>query len=165
MTLTLADEVLMIRAQLDYVLERLVGNPALGERPVNWAALDAQHAAEQWATLTDWTAWLRDRYQLHEAVPACWYAHGPLVEELSALRSAWVGSYLNPDAQPGDGTAWHGLLDDALQRIKNWDRTGCADGTHRPNQPLPDDTDHHHREQTIHADLAGREVPQATDQE
>lgn len=156
MNLPLVDEVVLIRAQLDYVLERLADNPAMGERPVNWAALDAHHAAEQWGLLTDWTDWIRDRYQLHETIPACWYAHGPLVEELSALRSAWVGTYLDPEARAGDGSAWHDLLDRTLHRIKRWDRTGCADGTHRPDQPPPDDTDHSHRERAIHADLCSR---------
>lgn len=158
MNVSLADEVVMIRAQLEYVLERLADNPGLGERPVNWAALDSVHAAEQWGLLTDWTDWLRDRYQLHETVPACWYAHGPIVEELSALRSAWAGTYLDPNARAGDGSAWHALLDSALQRIRGWDRSGCADGNHRQTPPLPDDTDHHHREQTIQTDLARRTI-------
>lgn len=155
---SLADEVLVLSAQVEYLLERLADNPALGERPVNWAALDSGRAAEQWGVLTDWTDWLRDRYSLHERIPACWYAHPPILEELSALRSAWVGTYLNPQARAGDGTAWHDLLDRTLHRIDSWDRTGCADGTHRPDLPTMDDTDHNQRERTIHADLAARET-------
>lgn len=79
------------------------------------------------------------------------------VTELSALCSAWVGTYLDPQARVGDGSAWHDILDRTLHRIDAWHRTGCADGTHRPDMPLGDDTDHSHRERAIHADLAGRE--------
>lgn len=158
MNLSIEDEILLLRAQVDYLLERMTEAPALTERPVNWAALGAQQAAEQWGLLVDWTDWLRSRYQMHEAVPACWYAHGAIVEELSALRSAWIGAYLDPHAALGDPAAWHDLLDRARYRIRQWDRNGCADGTHRPDLELPDDTDHHHRERAIHADLAAREV-------
>ena len=102
--------------------------------------------------------WLRDRYQLHERLPACWYAHGPLIEELSALRSAWVGTFLDPQARLDEPLHWHEQLERFLERFRSWDRTGCADGTHRPEQPLQDDTDHSHRERAIFADLAGRDA-------
>ena len=41
--------------------------------------------------------------------------------------------------------------------IREWDRSGCRDGTHRDQQPLSDDTDHSHRERAIFADLTRRE--------
>ena len=156
MSLSLQDEILLLRAQVDYLLERLAESPALTERPVNWATLDADQAAEQWGLLIDFTDWLRARYQLHESLPACWHAHGALVEELSALRSAWVSAYLDPQATPADPAGWHDLLDRVRYRLRQWDRNGCADGTHRPDLALPDDTDRSHREQSIHADLAQR---------
>lgn len=157
MYLSLEDEILLLREQVNYLLERLAEQPALSERPVNWAALDVQQAAEQWSLLVDWTDWLRDRYQLHERIPACWYAHGPLIEELSALRSAWLGALLDPHARLDDPARWHEQLEHCLERIREWDRSGCSDGTHRPDQPIADDTDHSHRERSIHADLANRE--------
>ena len=157
MHLSLEDEILLLREQVNYLLERLTEQPGLGEHPVNWAALDAERAAEQWSLLIDWCEWLRDRYQLHEQVPACWYAHGPLIEELSALRTAWIGAYLDPQARLEEPVRWHELLIGTLDRIRNWDRRGCADGTHRLDQALRDDTDHSHRERAVHADLAARE--------
>lgn len=156
MHLSYEDEILLLREQVNYLLERLTEQPQLTEHPVNWAALDDEHAAEQWGLLVDWTDWLRDRYQLHEQIPACWYAHGPLLEELSALRTAWVGAYLDPHARLQDPSHWHEQLGGTLERLREWDRTGCADGHHRPDQALPGDTDHHHRERMIHADLDDR---------
>lgn len=157
MYLSLEDELLLLREQVNYLMERLAEQPALAERPVNWAALDAADAAEQWGLLVDWTDWLRERYQLHERIPSCWYAHGALIEELSALRTAWVGAVLDPQARLDDPARWHELLERTLDRIREWDRSGCSDGTHRAEQPLPDDTDHSHRERAIHADLVRRE--------
>lgn len=156
MNLSHTDEIVLLRAQVDYLLERFADNPALGERPINWSALDVPQAAEQWGLLVDWVDWMRERYSIQEKVPACWYAHPPMLEELSALRSAWVGAYLDPQARAGDGSAWHDLLDRTLYRLKACDRTGCADGQHRPDQTAPDTTDHSHRERAIHADLAHR---------
>jgi len=155
--LSLQDEILLLRAEVDYLLERFADQPELTDRPVNWAALDVPAAAEQWELLTGWADWLRQRYQLHESIPACWYAHGPMVEELSALRTAWTGAYLAADAHLGDPLGWHDSLDRAVYRIRQWDRNGCRDGTHRPDMHLPEETERIDRQRTIHADLARRE--------
>ena len=157
MQLSLTDEVVILRAQVDYLLERLADNPGLANRPVNWRDLTVDDAAEQWANLVTWINWLRDRYSLHERVPACWYAHGAVTEELSALRSFWVAAYHDKDARPGDGVAFHDALDRVLNRIHRWDRSGCADGTHRPEANPADTTSESDRERAIHADLASRE--------
>jgi hypothetical protein len=156
MHLSLEDEILLLREQVNYLLERFAEQPRVATSPVNWAHLDVEDASEQWSLLVEWTDWLRDRYQVHERVPACWYSHGPLVEELSALRTAWVAAFLGPEAGLDDPLHWHEQLDRSLDRIRSWDRAGCADGVHRADQALADDTDHSHRERTIHADLIGR---------
>ena len=156
MSLSLEDEILLLRAQVDYLLERLAEAPALAERPVNWASLDAEQAAEQWALLSAWTDWLRDRYQLHESLPACWHSHGAMVEELAALRSAWVTAYLDPHASPADPASWHDLLDRTRHRLHSWDRNGCADGTHRPDLEMPNDAEYTGRDGVINAGLSGR---------
>ena len=157
MYLSLEDELLLIREQVNYLMERLAEQPALAEHPINWAALNGADAAERWGLLVDWTNWLRERYQLHERVPSCWYTHGALIEELTALRTAWIGAVLDPQARLDDPTRWHELLERTLDRIRQWDRTGCNDGIHRGEQPLPDDTDLIHRERAIQADLTRRE--------
>ena len=158
MYLSIEDEILLLHEQVTYLLERLAEQPQLTEHPVNWAALDPEQGAEQWSLLVDFTDWLRDRYQLHERIPACWYAHGALVEELSALRTAWVGAYLDPNARLDEPLHWHDTLDRTLERLRDWDRSGCADGTHRPDCATPDDTDHGQRERAVNADVASRET-------
>jgi hypothetical protein len=138
MYLSVEDEILLLREQVTYLLERVAEQPSLTERAVNWAALSSDEAAEHWVLLVDWTDWLLDRYQLEEWLPGCWYAHGPLLEEVSALRTPWIGAYLDPQARLDEPARWHELLDRTLDRIGTWDRAGCRDGSHRPDQPAPD---------------------------
>lgn len=120
-----------------------------------WSSLTAAEASLAWAHLTGWVDQLVARYGLHEAVPACWYAHPPLVEELSALRAAWLAAY-HPRAKPDQAAVWHDVLDRVLTRVRGWNRTGCA-GTHRPEPPLtPHEDDAADRRSYIAADLEHR---------
>ena len=57
---------------------------------VAWPTLSDQELEDAIAELGEWVAWLILRYALdHRTVPPCWAAHGALVEELSALHTAW----------------------------------------------------------------------------
>jgi len=99
--------------------------------------LTGEEAALAWATLIGWVDWLANRYGLAETLPGCWYRHGALVEELTALRSGWHAAYTDPRARPSEPALWHDLLARSLTRIRDWDRQGGAAGTHRDDQPLP----------------------------
>jgi hypothetical protein len=156
MSLSLEDEILLLRAQVDYLLEKVTDAVDLTDRAITWSRLTREQAAEEWKRLCEWTDWLRDRYQLHESIPACWYAHSAMVEELSALRAAWTDAYLSPQAGLADPAAWHDLLDRTRYRLYAWDRNGCADGRHRPDLRLPDDTDDDLRQRVITDDLDQR---------
>ncbi|HVY09535.1 MAG TPA: hypothetical protein VHB18_05260 [Mycobacteriales bacterium] len=102
-----------------------------------WHALTAQEAADAWDTLITWVDWLIPRYSLDDAVPACWYRHAALVDELDGLRAAWTDSYLAPNAQPSDACHWLAQLASSIARMHAWDRYGCAAGTHRDDDPAP----------------------------
>ena len=156
MDFSIPDEVVRLRSQVDYLLELLADKPALTNSPVNWRDLNTDDAAEQWGRLVPWVDWLRDRYTLTDRIPACWYEHGPLVEELSALRCFWIATFLDKDAPAGSAVAFHDALDRLLLRFRRWDRSGCSDGRHRPEPPAFDTTDYPQRERTVHADLARR---------
>jgi hypothetical protein len=156
----LAEDVALLRAQVDYLLERLTDAEGLGATPVAWCSLDREHAREEWASLAGWVDWCVDRYGLVERVPACWYRHGAILEELSALHVAWLGAYEAPNARPTDGVSWHDMLDRVLARLSEWDRCGCARGTHRDDAAAGDD--HHavqQRSTYIRADIATRAMP------
>jgi hypothetical protein len=108
------------------------GMQRLPSLPVCWPALTEAEAKEAHDTLADWITWLTDRYTLdHRTVPPCWHHHGALVEELSALHTAWRASY-NLTARPEALLQWHEHFSLARQRLTDWvARTGCRPGEHR----------------------------------
>jgi hypothetical protein len=103
-----------------------------------WRTLTPTEAAHAWDTLTGWVDWLVNRYSLDDTLPACWYRHGPMVDELDALRASWVAAYLDPAARPTDSAYWLDLLHRTLDRIGDWDRYGCAAGTHHDDSSSSD---------------------------
>ncbi|MFG1995204.1 hypothetical protein ACGFJ7_35045 [Actinoplanes sp. NPDC048988] len=98
--------------------------------PLRWAELDRDGAAQAWAWLIDWVDWAVDRYQLAEEIPACWYQHPPMIEELTGLAAAWHTAY--DDTAPADGPLlWHERFARARLRLRDWDDyTRCRNGTH-----------------------------------
>ena len=100
--------------------------------PTCWPALTDKEAADALATLEDGIDWLVDRYHLdRRTVPGCWQRHGALIEELSALHTAWITAYVA--TTPGDRPlTWHHEFDLARHRLADWvARSGCRPGEHR----------------------------------
>jgi hypothetical protein len=97
---------------------------------VNWRELDPADESAVWGQLRVFVDWLIDRYQLTESlIPDCWYQHGRLVEELSALRSAWVSSFSSLDAGYGP-IGWHERFAALTSRISG-EGDSCGSG-HMP---------------------------------
>ncbi|PVU84445.1 hypothetical protein DDP54_00960 (plasmid) [Cellulomonas sp. WB94] len=117
----------------DALVERiLAGVP----RPVAWARLNEATAAAAWSDLDAWVRWLARRYSLdHRDVPPCWFAHGHLVEELTALRTAHRVCFDSAGAAQGPAE-WHQTFASSRGRLQLWaSRTGCRAGEHRPDAP------------------------------
>lgn len=53
--------------------------------PWNWEGLDERAVAESWRRLSAWVSWFVARYGLARDVPACWWRHPELADELRAL--------------------------------------------------------------------------------
>jgi len=104
--------------------------------PWNWRGLDSGGAGDLWDELVAWVCWLVRRYGLSEEVPACWWAHGAMVEELTALRAAWVAAFEEPSATMDAPLGWHERFAAARARLAGWDRLGCRRGTHRPDDAV-----------------------------
>lgn len=103
--------------------------------PIRWDRLDRTEAVRIWRELGEWVDHLIVRYELTEITP-CWFRHGAVVEELTALWTVWRVSFAD-DAPPQDGLMWHDHLDRARVRIQLWTRdSGCRSaGQHRPGRP------------------------------
>lgn len=107
-------------------------------RPIRWDDLEPQAHAAALHDLADWVRWLVVRYAMDQRdVPLCWYRHGALVEELSALRGAWQIAY-DPTQPATAAVDWHATLAYGRQRLREWAaRTGCRQREHRPDSIEP----------------------------
>ena len=108
---------------------RANGAEAAAGEVVNWRELEDARAPEVWTDLRGWVEWFTLRYQISTSVvPNCWWKHGRLVEELSALRSAHAALFSTEDSGLGP-IGWHERLTLALQRIKEASSgLGCTSG-------------------------------------
>jgi hypothetical protein len=104
----------------------------LSNTPVDWRRLRSIDAPLMWAELDAWVRWLASRYAIDaRELPPCWWSHGALVEELSALRGAHRAA-LEPSQHPGAALDWHRSLWDSRSRLRDLiSRTGCTAREHR----------------------------------
>lgn len=104
----------------------------MGPEVICWPALQPDKEQTVTAELVDWVTWLVARYDLdRRTIPECWIRHGALVEELSALRSAWQLAFSR--TAPKDAPLhWHASFAQARVRLAEWaSRSGCRQGQHR----------------------------------
>lgn len=100
----------------------------LGITVVDWRTLADERAPEAWGELAGFVDWLTRRYQIPaRKIPPCWWRHGALVEELSALCTARLVSFDKLDAGYGP-IGFHERLGAALPRLALWYRGECHDG-------------------------------------
>lgn len=108
--------------------DRKPESTAIGGRTVSWRDLPAENARHEWTALREWVEWFTIRYDLPPAtIPNCWWRHGPLVEELSALHSAHRVAFDSADTGYGPIT-WHERLASAMPRLKAAYAGGCNAG-------------------------------------
>jgi len=106
----------------------------IGAQVINWRTLTNAEARAAWRELRAWVEWFTVRYRISESVvPACWYKHGQLVEELSALHIAHTAAFDPSDAGFGP-IGWHERLSIALPRLTRAYSGGCSRG-HDPLKP------------------------------
>jgi len=119
--------------ELETLIAAQVAGPPLGTRPgeaapagpVNWRTLAPGEAARVWEALREWVEWFTVRYDIPlTTVPACWYRHGQLVEELSALHTLHQVSFDPADTGYGP-IGFHERLTPALTRLARAG-SGCA---------------------------------------
>lgn len=106
----------------------------IGAQTFNWRKLTPEDAPEKWEALRDWVEWFTVRYNIPVSViPACWWKHGTLVEELSALHVAHDVAFDTSDTGFGP-VSWHERLAIALPRLTRAYGGGCNTG-HKPTKP------------------------------
>ena len=107
--------------------------------PVAWHDLDADEHAALWRRFVDWVLWLADRYELtNDQLPRrCWWRHGSVVEELTALWTAHQSAYAPGEDVGSAPYLWQDALARAIERISRlWIGT-CRNGQHRDRHREP----------------------------
>ena len=93
--------------------------------------------------LATWVNSLQVRYATEsDWLKPCWWRHGFVVEELAALRQAWLAVY--DASEPIDQTAglkWHEDAEKCRERIRKTVSigSGCSAVSHLPDDPVTDD--------------------------
>ena len=113
-----------------------------------WRHLDQAAAAELWDELADWVQWARERYDLGDRIPACWFRHPGVVEQLTALMSAHTAAYQQQYTVKGVPVRdwdlmsnWHRVdLWPVVERLSR-DLGECAAGGSCTYRPRPADID------------------------
>lgn len=133
-----------LAAQLDEdwsdeaLADRNGGQEMVGAVVVNWRDISDEDRPEACRELAEWVqGWLVPRYGIpRKQVPDCWFDHPALVEELSALHTAWLIAFDGADAGYGP-IGWHERF--ALARTREAFRERCAD-EHRAERvrPMPE---------------------------
>jgi hypothetical protein len=149
----------VLRGQIDAILDELQARKSAEEVTViRWADLDPDTASRTWPQLYHWVTWLLDRYTIREIPRSCWWQHGLIVEELTALWIAWQGAY-GPDTTTTAALFWHEHLDRTRDRIRTRlvQQGNCAAGGHQPPTPQPHpDQIRHDFDGFVQADTAAR---------
>jgi hypothetical protein len=88
--------------------------------------------------LSSWVDWLVERYaSAGDWLRPCWQHHGFVVEELRALRNAWLAAHedTNPAAAP---LIWHEAAERCRERIRRVLSTGpgCTAVSHHDDEPM-----------------------------
>ena len=99
----------------------------LGSHHIDWRHLSPEQANAEWTALREWVEWFTVRYNVAvSVVPGCWWKHGALVEELSALHVAHLAAFDDSDTGLGP-IVWHERLALARTRLQHAG-AGCSSG-------------------------------------
>lgn len=91
-----------------------------------WHMLTAEQAEKRWLELRDWVDWFVVRNNIGpKDIPDCWYLHGGMVDELEALRWAWIETN-RPESKGTDPIWWREALHRARPRWPLFNPNGCA---------------------------------------
>ena len=101
--------------------------------PVCWEDLEEAERAALWPEFVAWVIWMADRYEVtNDQIPRqCWWQHGAVVEELTALWTSHQSAYAPGEDAGSAPYLWQDALARAIERIgRLWVGT-CRTGQHR----------------------------------
>jgi hypothetical protein len=93
------------------------------------------------AVLAEWVESLEVRYAADgDWLRPCWWRHGFVIEELAALREAWLAVYNASEAvESRAALTWHEQAERCRERIRRTISVGgCTSVSHRPDESVTD---------------------------
>lgn len=128
--------------------QRLQQAEAVGVAPVwlgtRWRDIPAESQAEAWIGLRRWVDWLINEFRLQQSiVPACWYMHPNLVQELYAAMAMEQKAWEEAAASLTPMMMWHPNLNAMIMRLREMvsELGGCGKGKHQTVEHLARDYD------------------------
>ncbi|WP_052434175.1 hypothetical protein [Streptacidiphilus melanogenes] len=106
---------------------------------VSWHNLTPQQRSVLWPQFVVWTLWLADRYEVtNDQIPRqCWWKHGALVEELTALWTSHQSAYAAEEDAGSAPYLWQDALSRAIERIGRLWLGSCRNGQHKERHRQP----------------------------
>ena len=137
-------EVSVLTARLDELsAEREASAPTTKVVASRTRAVPTDGDPVELGVLAEWVDGLLIRYGAEgDWLKPCWWRHGLVVEELAALRVAWLAVYDGTSvSDASEGVKWHEQAEKCRQRIRKTISvgTGCSAGTHRAEDPITND--------------------------
>ncbi|MFK4184347.1 hypothetical protein ACI2L4_10060 [Streptomyces sparsogenes] len=138
-------EQVLLSERVNLLEEQVQGSPSPGsgdangdqEHPVGapllWNDVDAEEWPKLWPKFVNWVVWLADRYEMTtDQLPRqCWWKHGAVVEELTALWTSHQSAYASGEDGGSAPYLWQDALARAIERIGRFWLGSCRNGQHK----------------------------------
>jgi hypothetical protein len=100
---------------------------------VRWDDLEAEERAVLWPEFVAWVIWVADRYEMTtDQLPRqCWWLHGAVVEELTALWTSHQSAYASGEDGGSAPYLWQDALARAIERMGRFWLGTCRNGQHK----------------------------------
>jgi hypothetical protein len=121
--------------------------------PVVWHKVKEEERADLWGEFAGWVIRMADTYELTtEQLPhACWWEHGAVVAELTALWTGWESAYGNEEDAAAGPYLWQDAWARAIERIGRMWLGECTNGYHQSKSRTVYGTDPAYRQKIIDA--------------
>lgn len=125
--------------------------------PVVWHKLSADERGALWIEFAAWVVRMADQYELTtEQLPhACWWEHGAVVAELTALWTGWESAYGNEEDAAAGPYLWHDAWSRGIERIGRMWLGECTNGYHNEKSRTLWGTDPAYRKKILDAGPPG----------
>jgi hypothetical protein len=124
--------------------DRSASTTASTQVPAMRRTLPTEGEPVELAMLAEWVESLQVRYAATgDWLRPCWWRHGFVVEELAALRVAWLAVYgAGEPVDPTAGVRWHDEAERCRERIRRTISVGpgCSAVSHKPDEPVIGDS-------------------------